>query len=153
MPMDRTENLTAVIEREGGGFVALCLKIVGGFLSLALVGGVIAPAEAVTYHTPLARSVAFANESLECRVSNVGTTPVSVSVTAYNTGGVALPLPFDGCSGILPAGASCAVALDNTVNQIARCSFDVSSGKVRAALVVVDFSTTLWKQVIPATKK
>ena len=25
--MERTENLTAVIEREGGGFVALCLEL------------------------------------------------------------------------------------------------------------------------------
>jgi hypothetical protein len=127
-------------------------------LALALVSGLIVPAYAGTYSTS---SVIYLSGGLAvCSVSNVGTTPINVTVTLIDALGAVVTSPgVNNCAnnfgGVLPAGLACESFVTTPAgidSDFVRCSVESSSSKIRAALIVLD-STGAMVASVPATKK
>jgi hypothetical protein len=115
-------------------------KIAGGLVAIAVSAVLAAPAHTATFSTPMLQGASGG----ECLVSNVGTSPVNLTVTLYNpSGGVVAP-SFSTCGTSLGAGETCLVNKSGSVAL--RCTVDASSTKIRAALSVSG-------QAVPATKK
>ena len=108
-------------------------------LTLALTLGIFTPARAATYSTPALQ--APDNGSLVCIASNVGTTPVNVTMTIYTSLGAAVTPGTDICAndfgGVLPPGATC-FQIYSAVVPFGRCTVDASSSKIRAVLLTRD---------------
>ena len=122
-------------------------------LALKLALAVAAPAYAGTYSTSPVQSAA--TEGLNCTVSNVGTTPVDVTVTLLDVLGAPVTTGVSnvciaGFGGVLPPGATCGAAYVGAL--FARCTVTASSSRIRAALTVLD-STGRMTLSVPATKK
>jgi hypothetical protein len=84
----------------------------------------------------------------------VGTTAVTVAVSFLNGSGTTTSPASDTCAsggGTLAPGETCYGALDAAGSQLARCSVDASSSKIRAALMLVRTGDTVLS--VPATKK
>jgi hypothetical protein len=107
-------------------------------------------ASAATYSTSIVTSYA-GQSSMGCVVSNVGTTPIDLTVTFFDVTGASVAPVYNGCGSSVAAGASCLVLLDGTVTQFARCSVNASSSKIRAALILDNSAATLLS--VPATRK
>jgi hypothetical protein len=123
-------------------------------LTLALVAGLLTPAYAGTYDTPIMFS--YAGELMVCAVSNVGIPAVNIAVTVYDDNGNVVPPVNDACAstyaGALPGGKTCYVSLSSIGGHAARCHVDSSSAKVRSTLTVQDTSAGTFVSVV-ATKK
>jgi hypothetical protein len=109
-------------------------------------------ARAVDLYTPLARIQA--TSTLWCSITNVGPSPIDITVTGYNQSGV-LVVPLNdvcglGFGGVLPAGQTCH-SIFSGPKEI-RCAFNASSSKVRAHLMINDNAGDTISSV-PATKK
>ena len=98
-------------------------------LTVALCG----TAQADTLQTSFA--VANAGQRLDCVVTNVGTTPITVTVTLTNLFGTTITPSLDLCNGIpLGPGKTCQVL--PATDTDAFCTVVSSSSKVRAAIIV-----------------
>ena len=118
-------------------------------LALALVAGLVAPTYAATFST--AHVSAGSGELLECTVTNVGTTPVTVTVTWNDFNGSPIVPNAESCSFWSGApGSSCVVGLG--LGGDGSCIIDSSSSKVRAMVAIYNNSGGV-DAVIPATKK
>ena len=107
------------------------------------------PARAATFSSPLL--TALAGQQSQCRVSNVGTAPITVTGTLYDGSGNALVPTSDGCAmlgGVLPAGDTCILSVG--VGTV-RCVVDASSSKLRVVLIVADINGIIATE--PATRK
>jgi hypothetical protein len=113
--------------------------------------GIVGPVFAGSYSTPLLFASESAGSQGFCCVSNVGTTPVNVTVTAYGAGGAVLTQGGNTCvtiyGGVLPAGASCC---GNGYLFHFRCTVDASSNKVRVDAWVTDGSGNI-TSALPGT--
>jgi hypothetical protein len=107
------------------------------------------PANAVTFSSPLLTAVL--GQQNQCRVSNVGTTPVEVSGKFFDSSGnVEVPVN-DGCAaigGVLPGGDTCILSIG--VGAV-RCAIEASSSKLRVVLITADINGTIATE--PATRK
>jgi hypothetical protein len=90
-----------------------------------------------------------------CIISNVGPSPVDVTATIYDLVGAGIAPDLETCdgtyNGALAAGRSCYSAKSGPVGG-ARCTFDASSSKVRAELLVLE-AGGIPVSNLPATKK
>jgi hypothetical protein len=128
-------------------------KIIRGLLTLTFCVGAAAPAFAGTYTTTMVQ--AAVGDYIDCLVSNVGTTPVNVTVKFFNYPGSEVTASGgNDClamSGVLPAGVTCGAYLGGS--GFVRCEVTASSSKVRAAVIVFDGTTGRSVTSVPATKK
>jgi hypothetical protein len=119
-------------------------------LPLVLVGSI---AHAVTLSTPNV-AVGVAQTSL-CIVTNVGTTPVEVSVELFDEAGFKVVSTGDNCAAFPTQDPHrrCFVVAPEGANV--SCVIQSSSRNVRGAIVVQDTSTTSSSlvAVVPATAK
>ena len=119
-------------------------------LAIAAALAPVVPAWAATFSSPLL--TAIAGQSFQCRVSNVGTAPINVTGTLYDSAGAVEPPVSNTCvttyAGVLPAGATCFIS--HGVGAV-RCVVDASSSKLRVLLMVFDINGPLATE--PATKK
>lgn len=119
--------------------------------ALAAALGPVVPAWAATYSSPLL-TVPIGGQG-QCRVSNVGTTSINVSVTLYDPNGGALAPTFDGCTalyaGVVPAGATCIITVGPSAP---RCVVNASSSKVRVVVLTIDADANV-TATEPATRK
>ena len=120
-------------------------------LMLALVSLHSATAHAVTLHTP---SVHLNNDQhIRVQVTNVGTKDIDVAITLKNPAGTT-QVPFlDECVETTPIepGSTCRAIYTAGVAGFA--TVEPSSGKVRAAINVLDSTTGRVVTVVPATSK
>jgi hypothetical protein len=97
--------------------------------------------------------VGGAGVQLGCYVTNVGTKPVTVTVTLHEELGNVLTPSVDDCAlsgGELAAGQTCFVYRDPAPNY-GRCAVEASSSKVRAVLSLLDGGRV--SVSVPLTKK
>jgi hypothetical protein len=109
-------------------------------------------AHAVTLSTPTIP--AGPDQQNECVVTNVGTTPVTLSVDLFNEAGLRVGNVADFCSAVpLAPHRRCFVLAGEDVDV--SCVIESSSRNVRAALAVGDISTFAFRTVavVPATAK
>ena len=120
-------------------------------LTLALMVLHGATAQAVTLHPP---SVHLnSDQHIRVQVTNVGTKDIDVTITLKNPAGTA-QVPFlDECVETAPIepGTTCRAIYSAGVAGFA--TVEPSSGKVRAAINVLDSTTGRVVTVIPATNK
>ena len=118
-------------------------------LTLTLALSTVAPVRAGTYYSPLLQAVP-AGHQLWCMVSNVGTTPITISVKVFN--GDEVTPDFDTCSFNPELGPMSDCFLIFDAPQAGRCTVEASSSKIRAVLWVQDSSGVI-VSTAPLTKK
>jgi hypothetical protein len=125
-------------------------KIVGGLFALIFCIVLAGSAHAGTYSTPMLEAGSTGStDSLTCMVSNIGTTPVDLTVTFYNPGGGVVAPSSATCGAGLAAGSTCFVKKSGVVAL--RCTVEASSSKVRAVLFLTGSSGI--QAAVAATKK
>jgi hypothetical protein len=118
-------------------------------LVLGLALSIAASARAGTYSSPFLRtpSVSYA---LDCVVSNVGSTPLTLTVTLYDGFGGVISPDFDACNpNTQVPGGTCSVY---KLGASGRCVVEVGSSKIRAVLTVRTTGELL-VAAVPLTKK
>jgi hypothetical protein len=125
------------------------MRSAGLALVLALAFGIVSPAHAGTYSSPLL--VAQTGEIAACYVSNVGTKPIDVTVTLFDNAGSVVTPTNNGCNvlGTLSPQQSCEVT--KVGYAPVRCTVEASSSKVRTLMGIVESGKM--RLGVPATKK
>jgi hypothetical protein len=115
------------------------------FASLAALVALAGTAHATTLCSPILPGAA--DKLAQCAVTNVGTKPITVTISAIDLNGVDVTANTE-CQPTLDPGKSCQTYA--TVGSSAYCRFVTSSSKVRATLNV--FGPNGFIDSIPATK-